>query len=183
MRHEDETKDVSCGPDSPRTERRRLQQRETGGCAGDNPPDECLDHDHCAQHHDHARHDQHVGSPRQYDVDDVTSPAVDHDDRVTSHRDAAGRARAIPSTRRRPNHLYRAWRAGDRDRTALSGRPAAVNALFSLPEYPGGFRFDGCSFRDAGYDCRFEGAAEALVMRVEGGASGGWRVATVSLRS
>jgi hypothetical protein len=65
----------------------------------------------------------------------------------------------------------------------LSGRPAAVNALFSLPEYPGGFRFDGCSFRDAGYDCRFEGAAEALVTRVEGGASGGWRVATVSLRS
>ena len=80
-------------------------------------------------------------------------------------------------------HLYEAWRTGDRNKAALSGQPAAVNFLFSLPDYPGGFALTGCTFRDAGYDCRFEGAADAVVMRVQGGASAGWRVTAGSLRS
>lgn len=80
-------------------------------------------------------------------------------------------------------HLYAAWRSGDRDKAALSGAPAAVNFLFALPDYPGGFVLTGCTFRDTGYDCRFEGAADAVVMRVQGGASAGWRVTSGSLRS
>ena len=80
-------------------------------------------------------------------------------------------------------HLYNAWQAGDAAKARLSGHPAAVDFLFALPDYPGGFLLRGCVLRDGGYDCRFEGAAEALVMRVEGGASARWRVTAVSLRS
>ena len=114
-----------------------------------------------------------ASSPRSTTTS-TTSPPVDPDSvdpgRFGRPEDAA-------------THLYNAWRAGDREKAALSGQPGAVSYLFSLPEYPGGFTLQGCSYRDAGYDCRFEGAAEALLMRVEGRASAGWRVVAVSLRA
>ena len=108
---------------------------------------------------------------------------------TTSPRQVAG-TRSTPATSpprisdpaRAADHLYQAWRDGDRRRARQFASAAAVDAMFAISPSRG-LRFSHCSFRLAGYDCVYAftspGESPDAVMRVEGGASAGWRVVSV----
>ena len=78
--------------------------------------------------------------------------------------------------------LYDSWRASDRRRALRFASSAAVDAMFAVS--PGrSLRYSHCNLRQAGFDCVFAFATPTpspdAVMRVEGGASAGYRVTSV----
>jgi hypothetical protein len=80
------------------------------------------------------------------------------------------------------DHLFDAWQAGDRQLALGAASPSAVRALFAIPPTPTP-RFGGCRSRDLGFDCVY-GYPDAdgiffIDMRVEGGASAGYRVVSI----
>lgn len=79
------------------------------------------------------------------------------------------------------DHLYRAWRAGDRQGALRFASATAVNAMFAVPRGIA-LTFSGCKYRDFGYDCRYTGD-QVIIMRVNGGASAGYGVTAVTVRT
>ncbi len=75
--------------------------------------------------------------------------------------------------------LYEAWKAGDRAKALKSASQAAVNRLFAQPWTSSDLQFMGCNNRDAGFDCFYYYEGGGLNLRVEGGASAGYRVESV----
>jgi hypothetical protein len=79
-------------------------------------------------------------------------------------------------------HLFDAWQAGDRGLALQAASSGAVRALFAIEPSPRP-RFGGCHFRSLGFDCTYGYAHDNgiwyLTMRVEGGASAGYRVVSV----
>jgi hypothetical protein len=78
--------------------------------------------------------------------------------------------------------LYDSWRAGDRRRALRFASSTAVDALFAVSPSRS-LRYSHCNLRLAGFDCVFVFATPTpspdAVMRVEGGASAGYRVTSV----
>jgi hypothetical protein len=78
--------------------------------------------------------------------------------------------------------LYDSWRAGDRRRALRFAGSTAVDAMFAVSPSRS-LRYSHCNYRLAGYDCIFAFATPTpspdAVMRVEGGASAGYRVTSV----
>jgi hypothetical protein len=79
-------------------------------------------------------------------------------------------------------HLFDAWQARDRQRALQAASPTAVRALFAIAPSPRP-RFTGCRSRSLGFDCVYSYPdADGLYfidMRVEGGASAGYRVVSI----
>jgi hypothetical protein len=81
------------------------------------------------------------------------------------------------------DHLFDAWQSGRDSRLALlAASTQAVQTLFAIEPTPRP-RFSGCQFRNLGFACRY-GYSDAngvllIDMRVEGGASAGYRVVSV----
>ena len=77
--------------------------------------------------------------------------------------------------------VFQAWQARDQQRALQAATPAAVRTLFAFAPTPG-LRFTGCRFLSLGYDCGYLSADVGLYyldMRVEGGASAGYRVVSI----
>ncbi len=77
-------------------------------------------------------------------------------------------------------HLLDTWRAGDRAAALQAASKSAVNAMFSLANRSDPPKPLGCTFRSVGFDCAYTGDGGRLIMRVEGGASAGWFVVSVT---
>jgi hypothetical protein len=78
--------------------------------------------------------------------------------------------------------LFQAWQAGDRQRARQAATPSAVRTLFAFAP-TAGLRFADCRYSSLGYDCFYSSTDVGLWyldMRVEGGASAGYRVVSVN---
>jgi hypothetical protein len=78
--------------------------------------------------------------------------------------------------------LFKAWQAGDRPRARQAATPSAVRTLFAFTPTPE-LRFTSCRSSSLGYDCFYTSTDVGLWyldMRVEGGASAGYRVVAVN---
>ncbi len=78
--------------------------------------------------------------------------------------------------------LFQAWQAGDQQRARQAATPGAVRTLFAFPATPK-LGFAGCRFASLGYDCFYTSTDVGLWyldMRVQGGASAGYRVVSVN---
>jgi predicted lipid-binding transport protein (Tim44 family) len=78
--------------------------------------------------------------------------------------------------------LFQAWQAGDQPRARQAATPSAVRTLFAFTPTPE-LRFTSCRFSSLGYDCFYTSTDVGLWyldMRVEGGASAGYRVVSVN---
>jgi hypothetical protein len=79
-------------------------------------------------------------------------------------------------------HLFDAWQAGDRQRALQAASPAAVRTLLAIAPSPQP-RFSGCRSRSFGFDCVYAypdaNGVFFIDMRVEGGASAGYRVVAI----
>ena len=78
--------------------------------------------------------------------------------------------------------VFNAWQAGDQQRALQAATPSAVRTLFAFTPTPE-LRFTGCRFSRLGYDCFYSSTDVGLWyldMRVEGGASAGYRVVAVN---
>jgi hypothetical protein len=79
-------------------------------------------------------------------------------------------------------HLFDAWQARDRQHALQAASATAVRALFAISPSPRP-RFTGCRYQNLGYDCSYAYPdAHGLYfidMRVEGGASAGYRVVSI----
>jgi hypothetical protein len=79
--------------------------------------------------------------------------------------------------------VFEAWQAGNQQRALQAATPSAVRTLFAFAPTQK-LRFTGCRFLSHGYDCGY--FAEWSVglyyidMRVEGGASAGYRVVSIN---
>jgi hypothetical protein len=76
------------------------------------------------------------------------------------------------------DHLYDAWRDGDRRGAAKFASAAAVSTMFAVPRQV--LTFSGCAYQDGGYACTYTGD-RVVVMRVDGGASVGYGVNAVTV--
>jgi hypothetical protein len=78
--------------------------------------------------------------------------------------------------------VFQAWLAGDRQRALQAATPSAVRTLFAFPPTPQ-LRFTECRFLRLGYDCFYSSPDVELSyvhMRVEGGASAGYQVVSIT---
>jgi hypothetical protein len=78
--------------------------------------------------------------------------------------------------------VFDAWQARNQQRALQAATPTAVRTLFAFAPTPG-LRFTGCRFLSLGYDCGYLSADVGLYyidMRVEGGASAGYRVVSIN---
>jgi hypothetical protein len=78
--------------------------------------------------------------------------------------------------------LFQAWQAGDRPRARQAATLSAVRTLFAFTPTPE-LRFSSCRLSSLGYDCFYTSTGVGLWyldMRVEGGASAGYRVVSVN---
>ena len=122
-------------------------------------------------------------------------------DRLHRQRHQRGAAARLPRARlSHPHHSSRApadtavlrpgaggrlplrWQAGDRQRALQVASPASVHALLAIGPTPRP-RFSGCRSRDRGFQCVYSypdaNGVLAIDMRVEGGASAGYRVVAI----
>jgi hypothetical protein len=80
--------------------------------------------------------------------------------------------------------VFQAWQAGDRQRALQAATPAAVRTLFAFkPSQAKELRFTGCHPGTPGYDCFYLSTNVGLYyidMRVQGGASAGYRVVSIN---
>jgi hypothetical protein len=79
-------------------------------------------------------------------------------------------------------HLFDAWQGGDRELALQAASPSAVRALFAIDPTPRP-HFSACRSVNLGFDCQYgyshDNGIWFITMRVEGGASAGYRVASV----
>jgi len=79
-------------------------------------------------------------------------------------------------------HLFDAWQARDRQRALQAASPTAVRALWAISPSPRP-RFTGCWSQSLGFDCVYSypnaNGVFHIDMRVEGGASAGYRVVSI----
>jgi hypothetical protein len=79
-------------------------------------------------------------------------------------------------------YLFDAWQAGDRQRALQAASPTAVRSLFAIPATPRP-RFTECRSRSLGFDCVYSypdaDGVYFIGMRVQGGASAGYRVVSI----
>jgi hypothetical protein len=78
--------------------------------------------------------------------------------------------------------LFQAWQAGDQPRARQAATPSEVRTLYAFTPTPE-LRFTSCRFSSLGYDCFYTSTDVGLWyldMRVEGGASAGYRVVSVN---
>lgn len=75
--------------------------------------------------------------------------------------------------------LYSAWKAHSRTAALKVASSAAVNKLFKTRWTGPDLKFMGCEKRAGAYDCSYYYEGGALVMRVGGSASSGYRVNSV----
>jgi hypothetical protein len=78
--------------------------------------------------------------------------------------------------------LFQAWQAGDQPRARQAATPSTVRTLFAFTPTPK-LGFAGCRFSSHGYDCFYTSTDVGLWyldMRVEGGASAGYRVVSIN---
>lgn len=82
------------------------------------------------------------------------------------------------------SRLYEAWRAGRRPAALRVATPEAVDKLFGVRRRA--MRFEGCRNREeGGFQCIYRDARLdlSLAMEVDGGASAGYSVISVSFSS
>jgi hypothetical protein len=80
------------------------------------------------------------------------------------------------------SQLFQAWQAGDQRHARQAATPSAVRTLFAFTPTPK-LRFTSCRFSSLGYDCFYTSTDVGLWyldMRVEGGASAGYRAVSVN---
>jgi hypothetical protein len=78
--------------------------------------------------------------------------------------------------------VFDAWQARNRQHALQAATPSAVRTLFAFAPTPG-LGFTGCRFLSLGYDCFYSSEDVGLYyidMRVEGGASAGYRVVSIT---
>jgi hypothetical protein len=78
--------------------------------------------------------------------------------------------------------VFQAWQAGDRRHALQAATPNAVRTLFAFAPTQR-LRFTGCRYSGLGYNCFYTSTDVGLwyvAMRVEGGASAGYRVVSVN---
>ena len=84
-----------------------------------------------------------------------------------------GPALKLPTPKDAANHLYEAWKAGDRAKALQAATQRAVDALFSRPFNAASFR--GCDEPDQlGADCSYRYEGGGLVIHVVGDATEGF---------
>jgi hypothetical protein len=114
----------------------------------------------------------------------TTAPAQPAATSTTSprHTESTRGIERITDPAKAADHLYDAWRDGDRRDATKFASAEAVDAMFAV-ERSRGLKFSHCSFRLAGFDCVYvftqPSESPDAIMRVEGGASAGWRVVSV----
>jgi hypothetical protein len=109
-----------------------------------------------------------------------TGPKTQGPTRPTSHRPTTPSRISDPALAARL--LFRAWQAGDRQGARQAATPSAVRTLFAFTPTQG-LRFTGCRYSSLGYDCFYTSTDVGLwylAMRVEGGASAGYRVVSAN---
>lgn len=88
----------------------------------------------------------------------------------------------IPDPAMAARHLFDAWQARNQQRALQAATPTAVRTLFAFAPTQG-LRFTGCRSGSLGYDCFYLSADVGLYyldMRVQGGASAGYRVVSIN---
>jgi len=121
---------------------------------------------------------------------DTTAPPTTTLPPAVPKRDAPTRATAEPATTSprtsdpalAAGHLFQAWQAHNQQGALQAATPNAVRTLFAFAP-PTELRFTSCRFRGLGYDCFYTSTNVGLWyldMRVEGGASAGYRVVSVN---
>lgn len=75
--------------------------------------------------------------------------------------------------------LYSAWKAHSRTAALKVASTAAVNKLFKTRWTGPDLKFMGCEKRARAYDCSYYYEGGALIMRVGGSASAGYKVSSV----
>jgi hypothetical protein len=76
-------------------------------------------------------------------------------------------------------HLFLAWQQGKRNEASQFASEAAVNTLFAHPYTGPEPTFQGCDQQVDHFNCAYRYEGGAILFRVEGGASAGYRVASV----
>lgn len=113
--------------------------------------------------------------PRAYAVSQRRAP------RVRARDPLAGR---ISDPKVAASRLYNAWRAGSRSAALRVATPEAVDKLFGVRRRA--MRFEGCHNKEeGGFQCVYRDARLdlSLAMEVDGGASAGYSVTSVSFSS
>ena len=78
-------------------------------------------------------------------------------------------------------HLFLAWQKNNRIEAAQYASDAAVNSLFAHPYTGPEPTFQGCEHQVDHYNCGYQTPGSAIIFRVEGSASAGYRVGSVDL--
>src|SRR6266508_3192407 len=90
----------------------------------------------------------------------------------------------VPDPKVAARRLFDAWQEGDRKAALQVASPGAVRALFAVEPTPVP-HFSNCRSRNLGFDCQYgyhqDSGLWFIVMRVEGGASAGYRVVSVEV--
>jgi len=90
----------------------------------------------------------------------------------------------IPNPEMAARQVFEAWQAGNQRRALGAATPAAVRTLFAFqPSQAKDLRFTGCRLLSGGYNCGYfaEWSVGLYIidMRVQGGASAGYRVVSI----
>lgn len=111
----------------------------------------------------------------------IVSPKVSADNAISvkQTRPSNSNRNRITAPQVAAQRLYLAWKGGNRPAALVVATPAAVNRLFSRPFTGPDLQFQGCTNRNAGFDCAYSYEGGGLIMRVTGGASAGYRVESV----
>jgi hypothetical protein len=84
----------------------------------------------------------------------------------------------LASDQEAAEHLYEAWQANDRQTAGLGASAAAVDALFGTAWQPDYF-WGGCTGPDL-WECQYNSAQVAVIMKLEEDPVTGWKVVSVS---
>jgi hypothetical protein len=80
-------------------------------------------------------------------------------------------------------HLYHAWQAGDRATALLAASAAAVDEIFTMAWTADTYFFGGCTEPTAPSECDYNWSGGIIAMMIEGDATAGFRVVSVSAGS
>jgi hypothetical protein len=80
-------------------------------------------------------------------------------------------------------HLYTAWQAGDRATALLAASDAAVDEIFTMAWTADTYFFGGCTEPTAPSECDYNWSGGIIAMMIEGDATAGFRVVSVSAGS
>lgn len=80
-------------------------------------------------------------------------------------------------------HLYNAWKAGDKPTALLAASDSAVTTLFATKWKASTYFFGGCTEPTAPSECDYNWSGGVIAMKIDGTATAGFRVIKVSMGS